>query len=672
MTEWYGWAGTILEVNLTTGEIVKTPLDRELAAKHIGGAGLAVKILYDEVEPGTDPLGPDNILMVTQGPLSGTTAPSSGRYDIITKGPQTGIYLRSNGGGFFGPELKWAGYDLIIFRGASKKPVYLWIDDDQVELRDAAHLWGKDTWVTQDMIRKELGDEEIQTLKVGPSGENMGFSACVIGDLGRAAGKAGGGAVWGSKKLKAVAVRGTKGVNIARPDEFLRLSLEKTRGIESDPMYAVASRYGTPGFVSDPIVKSGFVPGFDPNGLSSEEMWKRGLWDKSLACFGCPVHCDHYYSVKEGKYKGTTGAGLEGNGVVYGSYLFKIDNPAFDLKANTLCNQLGLHVNNPGCAINWAMQLWEDGIITREDTGGLELTWGNEEVVLELMHQMARREGFGALLDEYPVRAAERLGRGSEKYISHNKGMTARGFGISGGVEVTLAFATSTRGHDHLVGKPPFASRISGINLMQSIGARIFPDMADPKELLDALAKFGQERYGDKQLVLENWWATPQKARLVYDSEHICALCDSTGICKIPSQFTFFASGYHLEDFASLLSAATGVDFTPEDTEKAAERQMLIERCFNAREEIRRRDDYPWAFRWQREHGEPHPRRKDIKFPITLEDYDRVLDEYYRLHGCDPETGIPTRERLEEFGLGDVARDLIERGVISAEKVAER
>ena len=199
----------------------------------------------------------------------------------------------------------------------------------------------------------------------------------------------------------------------------------------------------------------------------------------------------------------------------------------------------------------------------------------------------------------------------------------------------------------------------------------MFPDMEDPKEILEPIAKFGQERYGDKRLTSDNWWATPRKALLVYDTEHINALCDSTGICKIASQFVCFTGGYHLEDFASFLSAATGVDFTPEETEKAAERQMLLERAFNAREEIRRRDDYPWAFRWQREHGEPHPRRRGIKFPITMEDYDKVLDEYYRLHGCDSETGIPTRERLVEFGLDYVADDLERRGVIPGKRAAE-
>ncbi|MFC2020154.1 aldehyde ferredoxin oxidoreductase family protein, partial [Chloroflexota bacterium] len=628
-------------------------------------AGLAVRILYDEVAPGTDPLGPDNILLISQGPLSGTTAPSSGRYEIVTLSPQTGIYLRTNGGGFFGPEMKWAGYDLIIIRGQAKKPVYLWIEDDRVELKDAAHLWGKDTWVTQDMIRKELGDAEIQTLKVGPSGENLGISSCVVGDLGRVAGKGAVGAVWGSKKLKAIAVRGTKGVNIARPDEFLNLSLEKTSGIESDPLYAVSSQYGTPGYVSDPIVQSGFIPNFTPDGLASTEMWKRGYWEKSLACFGCPIHCDHWYRVKEGKYKGTVGSGLEGNGVLYGAYMLKIADPAFDLKYNTLCNQLGLHVDTPGTAINWAMELWEDGIITKDDTVGLELTWGNEEVVLELLRQIAHKEGFGAILDEYPKKAAEKLGRGSEKYISHVKGMTARGFGILVGVGFTLSFAVSTRGNDHLVGMPTYSQFVWGAELMDSLGKRLFPDTEDNSEIVEDVARAGQVRYSDKRLTSDPWWATPRKAELVYDTEHINALCDSMGICKLASQYICFTSGYLLEDFAALLSAATGVDYTADDMRNVAEREMLLERAFNAREGIRRIDDYPYVFHWQKQHGKTHPRAEGIPFPLTLKDYEKVLDEYYRLHGCDPKTGIPTRKRLTELGMSDVADDLERRGIIS-------
>ncbi|MFC2018537.1 aldehyde ferredoxin oxidoreductase family protein [Chloroflexota bacterium] len=665
MTKWDGWAGTVLDVNLTTGEIVKTPLDREVAIKHIGGAGLAVRMLYDEVEPGTDPLGPDNILLIAQGPLSGTTAPSSGRYEIVTLSPQTGIYLRTNGGGFFGPEMKWAGYDLIIIRGQSKKPVYLWIADDQVELRDASHLWGQDTWVTQDMIRKELGDEEIQTLKVGPAGDNLSLSACVVGDLGRVAGRGGVGTVWGSKNFKAVAVRGTKGVNIARPDEFLNLCLKMTRGIESDPMYPVTSRYGSMGFVSDTTLKSGVALPFDPNRLLSTSLWKEGHWDKSLACCGCPIHCDHWYSVKEGKYKGTVGTGPEGDGIIYGAYLFRISDPGFDLTVNTLCNKLGLHICNPGTAINWAMQLWEDGIITKEDTDGIELAWGNEEAVLEMIRKTACQEGFGAILDGYPLQAAVQLGRGSEKYISHNKGMTARGFGVYNGVEMTLGLATSTRGFDHLVGMPIFAKLVGAANSLKALNKPMFPDMDDPKGILEPIAKFGEARYGDERLTSQNWWTTPRKAQLVYDTEQVGAISDSTGVCKFATQFVFFTSGYHLEEFASLLSAATGVDFTPETLSEAAEREMLLERAFNAREGIRRLDDYPYAYYWQKKYGQVHPRCKEMPFPISLEEYDLVLDEYYRLHGCDPQTGIPTRGKLVSLGLADVADDLERRGITS-------
>ncbi|MFC2019873.1 aldehyde ferredoxin oxidoreductase family protein [Chloroflexota bacterium] len=663
MAEWHGWAGNILDVNLSTGDIVRKPLPRELAVKHIGGAGLAVKILYDELEPGVDPLGPDNIFIVGQGPLSGTMAPSSGRYQVVTKGPQTGIYLRSNGGGFFGPEMKWAGYDLIILRGQSPGPVYLWVDNENVELRDASHLWGKDTWETQRVIREELADPEIQTLKIGPAGENLCYSACIIGDLGRAAGRAGIGAVWGAKRLKALAIRGTRGVNIARHDEFLEQCLRMTKGIERDPMYPVASHYGCPGFVSDLAIKMSSGLPFNADGLLSKELWKKGFWDKSLACFGCPIHCDHFYSVKEGKYRGVCGTGPEGDGVIFCAFLFRIGDPAFDLKTNTVCNKLGLHVCNPGCAINWAMQLYEAGIITAEDTGGIELTWGNEEAVLEMIYKIAYRDGFGAILDGYPERAEEELGRGSEMYASHNKGMTARGSGVYNGAELTLALATSTRGHDHLVGMPIFAQLVGAAKMLESQGKRIFPDMADPRDILDPVSRYGEEQYGDRRLTTDPWWATAKKARLVYDTEHICALCDSTGICKFAAQFVFFTSGYRFGDFAAILSAATGVDFTTEELRKAAEREMLLERAFNAREGIRRVDDLPHVFRWQHLHGRSHPRFKGVPLPISLADYEVMLDEYYRLHGCDTNTGVPSRARLDELGLSYVADDLERRGI---------
>ncbi|MFC2019674.1 aldehyde ferredoxin oxidoreductase family protein [Chloroflexota bacterium] len=632
-----GWAGTILDVDLSTGEITKKPLPRELAVKYIGGSGLGARILYDELKPGTDPLGPDSIIVVTQGVLSGTTAPACGRYDMVIKSPQTNLINRSNGGGFFGPELKWAGYDLVIIRGRSAKPVYLWIEDDHVEIKDAAHLWGKDTWITQDMIRKELGDFEIQTLKIGPAGENMCYLSCVVGDLGRAAGRFGTGTVWGSKKLKAIAVRGTQGVSIARPEEFGELCLSLYERAKKDPLYQSFIHYGTHEVVSDKIMSGSGRPG--SNLMAAQ--YHKAVSDKDLACFGCDLHCSHRYSVKEGKYKGTTGDGLEATAVISGGYYVKIDNPAFVCMYNTLCNRLGLDASRVGRRVKVAMQLYEDGIITTEDTGGIELTWGNEDAYLAMMDKIVHREGLGEVLDSPPSQWGEKLGKAAEPYVFEVKDTFVSLQGLYDTLEMTLGFYLSTKGRDHLVG-----------------ANTVIPLYSD-----EVLKRLGKERYGDPRLFAEPWYVSPQKAQFVYDHENDLAVHDMTGTCKLRGEHILFVEGVHREDMARLISAATGIDFTPRDLEKAAERQMLLEKAFNAREGIRRIDDYPYSFYWQKKHNRPHPKCVDMPSPITIEDYDRILDTYYRRRGCDPATGIPTREKLEELGLDDVADDLTARGI---------
>lgn len=645
MDQLHGWAGTILDVDLTSGKIEKIPLSMELAQKYIGGSGFGARFLYDAPEPGDDPFSPKNIIMVTQGPLSGTVAPASGRYDVITRSPQTGIYLRTNGGGFFGPEMKWAGYDHIIIRGKAERPVYLWIMDDHVEIRDASHIWGKDTWTTQQMIRDEFGDPEVQSLKIGPAGENLCISACVLSDLSRAAGKGSAGAAWGAKNLKAIAVRGTKGVSIAKPDEFMKACIELQERMKQDPMAELHGHYGTVKWVSDPIMKQAWVPGVSFDGLLSSEFDNK-FYDKSLACFGCPLHCSHWYTNKEGKYKDNVGEGLEGNAVIYGGMVLGVANAAFVCKYNTLCNQLGLHIDNPGCAIAWAMELYKEGIITKKDTEGIELTKGNEEAILKMMHKIAYREGIGDILDGYPLKAAEKLGRGSLAYVDHVKGMTGRGTGLESSLEWSFALATATRGRDHLISAPS-ASYIMDVE-----------GMREPAE------RFGERRYGDRRVTTEPWFISPKKAKYVYDYENIYALCDMTGVCKFASEMTLFTEGYHMEDFARLLSLATGVNFTEDDLIKAEQRQILLERAYNARRGIRRIDDYPIVFYWKLKYNEPHPRYGKRKLPVTIKEWDSILDEYYKLRGCDLETGIPTRVKLEQLGLKDVANDLAKRGII--------
>ncbi len=644
MTNWYGWAGTILNVDLTNMKTSREPLTKEFATKYIGGGGFATRILYDEVGPEVDPLAPENIIIIGQGPLSGTVAPSGSRYDLISKSPLTGIYARSNGGGFFGPEMKYAGYDLIVIRGKAEKPVYLWINDEYAELKDASHLWGKDTWTTQRMIQDELRDPEVQVLKIGPSGENMGYSSCVIANLGRAAGRMSIGAVWGSKNLKAVAAKGNKWVSVARPKEFMELCQALIERAKGDPMYDIHTSYGTSAWVTYPDLAAEQKAKGQPR--EEHPLWYTNLdtlYDKNVACFGCALHCSHYYSVKSGKYKGTAGEGFE-NGPLARCRLVGVSDPAFVCEINNLCNQLGLNVQAPFYNIGWAMQLYQDGIITREDTDGLELIRGNEEIILQLVYKIAYREGFGALLDD-STRGAKMLGRGSDEYVSHHKGHTMGGTGGRlSDLRTTLNSAVATRAS-------------------AGVQSQTRPDYRDqyPDE---HLRKLGKERYDDPEVFFRQDSPDPKKALEVYENENTFALCDMTGTCHFASHQTLITEGVHDEDFAQLMSTATGVDFSIADLTRATERKNLLERSFNAREGIRRIDDYPYPFHYQLKYGKQHPRYDYSTFKFSMEDYDQVLDEYYRLRGCDQATGIPTREKLEAVGLKDVAEDLERRGIL--------
>jgi len=641
MTEFCGWAGAILDVDLTSGKIEKYPLSREMAIKHIGGLGFGTKTLYDNVGPGVDPLSPESVFTIGQGPLCGTLSPAAGRADLVAKSPLTGIFLRSNLGGFFGPELKWAGYDLIIVRGQSPRPVYLWIKDDHFELRDASHLWGRDTWETERILRHENKDHDIKALKIGPAGENMCYSSAIIGDLARACGKCSLAAIWGAKRLKAVAVRGTRGIRIARPKEMVALARELWERFKEDPMYASHCRYGTNTWVGDTVMKS--MGGIKPE-LSSQAFEK--LYHKNISCSGCALHCSHWLKVKSGKYAGTQGEGLEGNTQLVG---FDLGVGAeFMTYYNNLCNRMGLDTMHPGAAIQWAMSLYRDGIITRADTDGLELTPGNEEALLKMIDMIIRKEGLGEILDMYPVRAAEKLGRGSENYISHCKGYPSPYTGFMSSVKTTLAHAVATRGHDHLTGSP-------GIETPNR----------QPEMTNEILERLGRQKYGDPTMFTDISY-TPQRkyALRVWECENYFAMADMTGTCKFAAREVLLVNGIDIPDFARLLTAATGIEFSPADCTRAAEREMLLERAFNAREGIRRIDDYPFALWYLKKFGRPHPRFDYARLKMSDEDYGKLLDMYYELRGCDLATGIPRADKLNELGLADVAADLARRGIL--------
>ncbi|MDP2931086.1 MAG: aldehyde ferredoxin oxidoreductase C-terminal domain-containing protein, partial [Chloroflexota bacterium] len=544
--------------------------------------------------------------------------------------------------------MKYAGYDLILIRGNTPKRVYLWINDDHVELRDAKHMWCKDTWETQRLIREELNDHSIRTLKIGPAGENLCYCSCIISDLSRAAGRGSTGAVWGSKNLKAIAARGTKGVKVAKPKEFVEYCNMLVQRFKQDPFYEIHSAWGTLGWVSTPALVAQYR-GPDLPTLHHQNF--APFMKKNIACFGCSVHCSHWYEINEGKYKGTVGEGLEAVCTLYVGAMARMGSPAWQCKFNTLCNQLGVHNEHPGEAIAWACKLFEQGIITKEDCDGLEPRWGDEDVATELLFKMVKKEGFGKILDGYPVRGPKWLGRNSEIYASHNKGNPTYGDGeLKLGSQWALGIGVSTRGRDHLVGSP--------WNLVQGM----FKEMPD-----DVMQRLGKERYNDPH-VFDKWGTNPKKARLVYDYEHNCALADMTGVCKFNAEYAFYDKGIHLDDFARLLTLATGVSYTVQDVVHAAEREMLLERAYNAREGIRKDDDYPPLFTWQLKHGKPNPVYNYDNYKITIAELTKLLDEYYRWRGCDTATGIPNRAKLEELGLKDVADDLDRRGILPRQR----
>ena len=649
MSSWRGWAGRILDVDLTAREVREIPLEESLALGHLGGLGFGMKTLYDSVGPEVDPLSPQSVLTIANGPLAGTMSPASARICVVAKSPLTGIFARSNSGGFWGAELKLAGYDALVFRGASDAPVYLDIQDDRVALCDARPLWGLDTWQTEEALRRERRDPDLKTLSIGPAGENRSLSAAIINDRGRAAATRGLAAILGAKQLKAVAVRGTRGVELARPQELIALCEQLNARFKLDPMYEAHARYGTNWWVGDTVLAGiARATGRPPVKQLMAEAFE-ALYEKNLSCESCPLHCSHFYNVREGKYAGVKGEGVEGNTQLVGLELGVLD-AAFVCAYNNLCNQLGLDVMGSASAISFAMSLYQERILTRGDTDGLELARGNADAALELLGKLARNEGIGQVLNQGIVRAAEQIGSGAELHVSHCKQYPSHGPGFMSSAKTTLAHAIATRGFDHLTGSP-------GIETPHRQ-----PEMTD-----EVLRRLGLERYDDPSFFTDSPWSyRPKYARRVRDVENRFAIADMAGTCKFVAREVLLAEGIGMADFAALLSTVTGRDYSAEGLHEIAEREMLLERAFNAREGIRRIDDYPHAFRHEIEHGACHPRYDRSRYRMSLEDYDRLLDEYYRLRGCDIKTGIPSRDRLEAVGLADVAADLGRRGLLRA------
>jgi len=663
-----GYIGKIIDVNLTTKGVTAVNLEEESVQGFLGGVGLGAKILYDEVGPNVDPLSSDNIVIIATGPLSGTTAPANGRTETITKSPLTGIIGRGNFGGWWGPRLKLAGFEAIVVRGKSDSPVYLWINDDRVEVRSAEHLWGKDTWQTTDALKEELGND-ISALSIGQAGENLVKFACPVADYYHASGRSHTGCVMGTKKLKAIAVRGTGEVPIANPERFKEAVKDAVDRIVSYPERGLRMTTGSNYLVRD-AAKSEVVPArnFQTGILPPDsDIWelpesaqKHLIAVKGYYGYHCPYAkyygCDLMADVKEGPY-----AGLKLGGICYsfpgwewGAKCGIKSYPAM-WKCRELCNRYGMDQTTP---IPFAMELYNKGIITKDDTDGLELNWGNELAIHQLIGKIARRKGFGDVLAEGSIRAAQKIGKGAEKYP-----LTVKGMEILSTDPRTATWAwnlgnlTCLRGGDdldttHSISDEVITGWAREAGWSEDEYFRWLVDWLDmPKDVKEQIFGSPPKIEFLRPDNLEG------KAALVKWNGDYTAVFNSIGLCLMPTNISRALGPTH---FAELYSACTGWDLTPLEIMKSGERIFNLMKAYIVRAGLtRKEDDWPKRF-----YQEPWPTGPSKGRVASRENINKLLDEYYELRRWDKKKGVPTKRKLIELGLDYVAEELSEMGLI--------
>ncbi|MCX7659670.1 MAG: aldehyde ferredoxin oxidoreductase family protein [Caldimonas manganoxidans] len=611
------WAGKILRVNLTTGQCKSEPLNMTWAKQYLGSRGLASKYLSSEIDPKVDPLSPDNKIIWATGPLTGTMASTGGRYTVVTKGPLTGAIACSNSGGYWGAELKMAGWDMVIFEGKSPKPVYLAIVDDQAELRDAAHLWGKSVWETEEIIKKQHQDPLTRISSIGQAGENLVLFAAVVNDLHRAAGRSGVGAVMGSKNLKAIAVRGTRGVgNLANPKEFMRVTFEKKKILADNAVTGQGlPTYGTQ-VLMNVINEVGALPTRNhrdsqfegAKDISAEAMATPRKSDgkpqlvTNQACFGCTIACGriskidqtHFSVENKPQYWGASG-GLE----YEAAWALGAANGVNDLEAlqyaNLICNEQGMDPISFGATVGAVMELYEMGVLPKEQIG-IEAPFGSAKALCELADMTAKGVGFGKEIGQGSKRLCAKYGH--PELSMSVKGQEFPAYDARGIQGMGLTYATSNRGACHLRSYT-VASEILGI-----------PMKTDP-------------------LVADG------KPELVKAFQDATAVFDSAGICI----FTSFA--WSLADVQPQVAAACGEEFTLEYLNEVGERIWNMERDFNNRAGFTAKDD-TLPPRLLKEGAKTGPAQG---LTSKLPD---MLPKYYELRGWTPDGQLKpeTRARL--------------------------
>ena len=606
----------ILRINLSRKQIQEQSIHPSLMDKFLGGRGLGARILFDELAPHVDALGGENKLLFLTGPLIGTGAPWCVKYTVVTKSPLSETILMSLAGGFFGPHLRFAGYDGLIIEGQSDEPIYLWIDNGRVEFRSATHLWGMTTDECQNTICKELNQQSIEMACIGPAGEECVRFACIISGW-RAAGRGGAGAVMGAKKLKAIAVNGSRKVPISDQETFDKIQKAIRKKASTTNRLKQFGKYGTPnnlvlvnarGLFPTRNFQQGMFEGIDK--VNAIEQQKRVTG--AVTCHLCPVACGNLTRAAEGPYEGISTEGPEYETLwAFGA---QCGNSSIDaiVAADRLCDQLGLDTISTGGAIAFAMECAERGLLTTQELDGMDLRFGNHTAMVATIRKIGSRQGIGALLAEGVRRAAEQIGKEAEQFAMHVKGLELAGYDPRGAKGMGIEYATSPRGGCHE----------RGLISRETFGA---PPYIDP-------------------LAIEG------KGRVVKETQDETAVLDSLGVCVFPPH----NDGMEMADIAQLLSCVTGKSLTAESLMEAGDRIWNLERLFNIREGFSRKDD-TLPLRLLYEPLSKGPAKGQV---VEL---DQLLNDYYRTRQWD-KNGIPTQDMLTKLGLIEEGKNILPPG----------
>lgn len=610
-----GFTGKVLRINLTKKEFVEEALREDVAAKYFGGAGVAIKYMLDETPAGCDPLGPENNLYFSLGPFCGTQIPGASRVMVVAKSPLTGAVGKSSSGGHFPAEIKYAGYDMIILEGKAEEATWLWIKDGKVSFRDAKEFKGLSTSDTERMIKDKLGDQNVRVACIGPAGENLNAYASIINEK-HAAGRKGLGAVMGSKNVKAIAIRGEQEVPICNAEELKEATKVMTTAMKDSPiLYPHFSVGGTPGIV-DKIHGIGLLPSknfattgeWDPVDYFGHDIGIDKFNATREFCYRCPVGCSQVKLAREGPYQGT--ASVPEFETIYSfgtSTLMTSFNEV--IAADKMCDEFGMDSISCGVAIAFAMECYENGLITIDDLDGIDLKWGNAEAMIAMITKIAHRDGFGAVLADGVQSAAKKIGKGSEKYAMHVKGLELPAYDVRGAKAHGLNYATGYTGADHCLGYA-----------FQEVFSIPIPYAVD---------RFEYKGKG----ILTKW---------NQDTHAICL--DAAPLCAFIMHMAL--AGFCQKNTADLSNALVGTSFTPEDMMLAGERINNAARIFNIGAGFTRADD-TLPERLRKEAMKEGGSKGQL---IADEDLQFMLDEYYEARGWTKD-GIPTKERLVALGM---------------------